>query len=135
MHCDSETRVFAWTVDVPLHIMMNPWLRTRSDTLFCGGLERSEVAKRSGGQRVGQACEILSHLGEPRAAFAPPLVHVDRPVKFELDGVQSAGRVAVMLGDETTGIRLVASDRITKLPHGFLDHVGKQGRATGAVAV
>ncbi len=71
MHGDSEARVFAWTVDVQLHIVVNPQLPVWSDSLFRGGLERSEVAKRNGGQRVGQACEILSHLGESRAAFAP----------------------------------------------------------------
>jgi len=27
---------------------------------------------------------------------------------------------------KTTGIKLVASEPKTKLPHGFLDHVGKQ---------
>ena len=40
-----------------------------------------------------------------------------------------------MLGDETAGIGLVAPDRVTQPGHGFLDHVGQQGGATGAVAV
>ena len=33
----------------------------------------------------------------------------DRAVEFELDGVQSGGRIAVMLGDEAAGIGFVAS--------------------------
>ena len=38
-------------------------------------------------QRVGKLGEISGDLGKSRAAFAPPLVHVDRAVEFELDGV------------------------------------------------
>ena len=38
---------------------------TMSD-LFRRGLERSEVAERNGGQRVGQRGEIRGHLREPR---------------------------------------------------------------------
>jgi hypothetical protein len=49
MHGDSETCVFAWTVGVQLHIVVNLELRVWSDSLFRGGLERSEVAKRNGG--------------------------------------------------------------------------------------
>jgi len=30
-----------------------------SDSLFCGGLERTEVAERNGGQRVGQGLQNL----------------------------------------------------------------------------
>src|SRR5437879_12831498 len=82
--------------------------------LFRRGLEGSEVAERNRGQRIRQCREILNHLREPWPSFAPPLVHVDGAVEFELDGVQSGCRIAVMLGDETAGIRLVASHRITK---------------------
>ena len=49
MQGDSETRVFAWTIDLQLHIVVNPQLPVWSDSLFRGGLERSEVAKRNGG--------------------------------------------------------------------------------------
>ena len=63
------------------------------------------------------------------------LVHVQSAIDFELDGMQARSRVAVVLGDEAAGIGLVASDRIAKRAHGFLDHVGKQACATGAVAV
>ena len=78
------------------------------------GLERAEIAERNIGQRVGQHGKIRHHLRKPRAAFAPPLVHVDRAVELDLDGVQSACRIAVMLGDETAGIGLVAADRIAE---------------------
>ena len=57
--------------------------------LFRGRLERSEIAERNRRQRVRQGGEIGGYLREPRAAFAPPLVHIDRAVEFELDGVQS----------------------------------------------
>ena len=39
-----------------------------------------------------------------------PLVHVERAVDLELDGMQAGGRIAVMLGDEAAGIGLVAAD-------------------------
>src|SRR5260370_24601079 len=46
-------------------------------TLFCRRLEWPEVAERNGGPRIRQRGQIRPHLREPRAAFAPPLVHVD----------------------------------------------------------
>src|SRR3954465_8089666 len=88
------------------------------------GLERSEIAKRHGRERVGHRAEISRHLCEPRSTLAPPLVHVDRAVEFELDGMQAARRIAVMLGDEAAGIGLVAADRIAERAHGRFDHVG-----------
>src|SRR3954465_16054503 len=54
------------------------------------GLERAEIAERYRGQRVRKACEVGDHLRKPRGAFAPPFIHVDRAVEFELHRVQSA---------------------------------------------
>src|SRR3982074_2669931 len=65
-------------------------LRSRpgmTKALFCRCLEWSELAERNGGQRVGQRGEIRHHLREPRAAFAPPLVHVYGTVDFEMGGM------------------------------------------------
>src|SRR5664279_1929798 len=45
--------------------------------LFRRRLERAEIAERHVGQRIGEVGEIGSHLREPVAAFAPPLIHVD----------------------------------------------------------
>ena len=67
----------------------------------------SEVADRElGGQRVGEAARNPRlTLREPRPAFAPPFVHVDRAVQLKLNGVQSGCWIAVMhFGDETAGI-------------------------------
>src|ERR1043166_151694 len=89
-------------------------------------LERPEIAERHLCQRVGERGEIGGHLGKAGPALAPPLVHVDRAVEFELHGVQSARRVAVMLGDETAGIRLVAADRIAEPAHDVLDDIGQK---------
>src|SRR6478735_6866230 len=102
---------------------------------LCRRLEWTEVVQRNGGQSLGQQNEIVGDLGKSGAAFAPALIHVDRAVQFELDGVQAGGRIAVVFGDEAAGIGLVASDRIAKPDHGFLDRVGEQGCATGAVAI
>src|ERR1700728_4528031 len=71
--------------------------------LFGGGLERPEITERHGSQRLGQRSEIRGDLRESGSAFAQAFVHVDRTVEFELDGMQSGRRVAVMLGDETAG--------------------------------
>src|SRR5215216_4948097 len=98
-------------------------------------LERPEIAKRHRRQRIGYRAEISRYLREPRSTLATPLVHVDRAVEFELDGVQPACRIAVMLGDEAAGIGLVAADRIAEPAHGCLDHVGQQRSAARAVAV
>src|SRR5262245_51515945 len=76
--------------------------------LFRSRLERTEFAERDGGEHVGKPREIGRHLRKIRSALAPPLVHIDRAVELELDGVQAARGVAVMLGDEAAGIGLVA---------------------------
>src|SRR6476660_3586200 len=92
--------------------------------LFRCGLERPEIAKRDVRKAFGERDEIMGDLRKAGAALAPPLVHVDGTVELELDGVQSARRIAIVLGDETAGIGLVASDRIAEAAHGVLDHVG-----------
>ena len=81
------------------------------EKLLRRGLERPEVPERHLRQRVGQRSEIGGHLGKAGSALAPALIHIDRAVELELDGVQAAGRVAVMLGDKAAGIGLVAPDQ------------------------
>src|SRR5437870_8619972 len=98
-------------------------------------LERAEIPERDMRQRFRQRAEIGGHLRKAGAALAPPLVHIDRAVELELDGVQSAGRVAIVLGDEAAGIGLVAADRIAEPAHDLLDDIWQQAGATGAVAV
>src|SRR5438270_8759060 len=100
--------------------------REYAQPLLRSRLERAEIAERHRGQRVGEAREIRNHLRKARRAFAAALVHIDRTVELELHGVESARRIAVMLGDEAAGIGLVAADRIAKPAHDFLDEVGKQ---------
>jgi hypothetical protein len=56
--------------------------------LFRSRLKWSELVERNGGQGFGQHGEIGGHLSKSCAAFTPPLIHVDRPVEFELDRVQ-----------------------------------------------
>src|ERR1043166_1817542 len=85
-----------------------------SRRLLRRSLERPEIGERDLRQRIGQRGKIPDHLRKPRPALAPPLVHVDRAVKLELDGMQAGSRVAVMLGDETARIGLVTADRIAE---------------------
>ena len=77
-------------------------------------LEWAEIIKRNRSQRLGQGRKVARHLRKSCAARAPPLIHVDRAVEFELDGMQPGCRVAVMLGDEAAGIGLVTPDRIAE---------------------
>ena len=106
-----------------------------SKSLLRRSLERPEIRERHLRQRVRERGEIGDHLRKARAAFPAPLIHIDRAVEFELHGVQAAGRVTVMLGDEAAGIGLVAAGRLAEPAHGFLDDIGQQARATGAIAV
>src|SRR5258708_34018690 len=85
--------------------------------LLGGRLEWTEVAERNSGERVGECREVRDHLRESWAAFAPSLIHVYRAIKFELDCMQSARGVAVMLSNEAARIRLVAPDRIAEPAH------------------
>src|SRR5207237_1271634 len=75
------------------------------------------------------------HIFEARNPPIFALVHVERAVDLDLRGMKSRGRIAVMFGDKTAGIRLVAQDAVAEIAQGFLDHIGHQRRATGAVAV
>jgi hypothetical protein len=40
-------------------------------------------------------------------------------VDLKLDGMQSRRRIAVMLGDEATSVRLVAANRVSEGPQGL----------------
>ena len=101
--------------------------------LFCRSLERAEFAQGDVGDGVGQHRKVGGDLLEARGALAAALVHVYRAVQFDLDGVQPARRVAVMLGDEATGIGFVAAERIAHAAEAAFDHVGEEpGAGQGA---
>src|SRR5262245_37773507 len=90
---------------------------------------------REGGKAIRERLEVGSQTREGRRALETPLVHVKRAVKFELDGVQAGGRVAVMLGDEASGIWLVAADRVALRPQRRFDRLRHCRHATRAIAV
>src|SRR5450756_3244651 len=82
----------------------------------------SDVYKRQ--QHLRQDSEIGGHACKARAALAPPFVHVDRAVEFELDGMQAGGRIAVMLGDEAAGIGLVPAHGVAQAAQGLFHGLG-----------
>src|SRR5262249_46265771 len=90
---------------------------------------------RDGGKAIGERLEVGSQTREGGRALETPLVHVKRAVEFELDGVQAGGRVAVMLGDEASGIGLVAADRVALRAQRRFDRLRHCRHATGAIAV
>ena len=121
----------------PLVFTSGPFflLTSLPTSLFRCGLERAEIVERDGRQRIRERPEIRRYLPEAWAALALAFIHIDRAVEFDLDGVQAAGRVAVVLGDEAAGVGLVARERVAKAGHHLLDGIRKQRRAARAVAV
>src|SRR5437870_5301180 len=106
-----------------------------SARLLRGGLERSEIGQRDGRAGVGKSGDVGGDPRKIRAALAAALVHVDCAIELDLDRMQRAAGIAVMLGDEAARIGLVAADRVAKALHRVLDHVGQQRRAARAIAV
>ena len=94
-----------------------------------------QLLKRDGGERVGEGLEVRRQPGKTGGALEAALIHIKRPVELQLDRVQPGSGIAIMLGDEATGIRLVAADRVTKpaqgVFHGFRDR-SDAGGAVGA---
>ena len=66
-------------------------------------------------RQLRQRLEVGGQTAEAGGALEAALVHVERAVELELDGMQARGRVAVMLGDEAAGIGLVAAHRVALL--------------------
>src|SRR5262249_19961453 len=85
----------------------------KSRRLFGGGAIRPQLLDRNFGKSIGRYFEFPGQLGKGTGRFVTALVHVQRPVDLELNGVQSGGWVAVMLGDEAAGIGLVTAHRVT----------------------
>src|SRR5262249_27953845 len=90
---------------------------------------------RDGGKAIRERLEVGGQTREGRRVLETPLVHIKRAVELELDGVQAGGRVAVVLGDEASGIRLVAADRVALRAQRRFDRLRHRRHATGAIAV
>src|SRR3954462_2699717 len=91
--------------------------------LFGRGAIRPQLLERDGGKALRQGVEVCRQTIEARGALEAALVHVERTVELELDGVQPPRGIAVMLGDEAAGIGLVAADRVALLAQRRLDHL------------
>src|SRR3546814_16923575 len=76
-----------------------------------------------------------SQAPEARPPHIVLLIHVERPVHLDLNGVHAVQGAAVMPGGETAGIRIVARDRVAHVPQQPFDQVGQLRRTGHAVAV
>src|SRR5258705_3320370 len=85
-----------------------PQRRYSAASLFSGGAIRPQLLDRERRKAIRERFEIGSQASEGRRALEAPLVHVERAVELELDGMQPGSRIAVMLGNEAAGIGLVA---------------------------
>jgi two-component system, cell cycle response regulator CpdR len=94
-----------------------------------------ELLQGNGGDSLGQGLQVSSHPTEGGGALESPLVHVDRAVELELDRVEAGSWIAVVLGDESPGIGLVAAHRIAQRAQGLLRALHHRGGAAGAVTV
>src|SRR2546430_511833 len=75
-------------------------------------LFRGLAGLRDGGfqghrQAIGQARKVGGQPLEPAGALQRALIHVKAAVDLDLHGVDATRRLAVMLGDEAAGVRLV----------------------------
>ena len=72
---------------------------------------------------------------EPRLLPIAALVHVERPVDLDLQGMAAAPRVAVMSGGEPAGIRRVERDRELSLGEKGAGRLDDARRTRRAIAV
>src|SRR3546814_7350194 len=70
-----------------------------------------------------------SQAPEARPPHIVLLIHVERPVHLDLNGVHAVQGAAVMPGGETAGIRIVARDRVAHVPQQPFDQVGQLRRS------
>ena len=117
------------------HDLFRKPVSTFRHALFGRGAVRPQLLDRQRRYLVSQGFEVGGHARKAARLLEPPLVHVERAVEFELDGVQAGGRVAVVLGDEPASIGLVAADRITHLAQHAFDGFRDRRDAARPVAV
>src|SRR5690242_21590901 len=77
--------------------------------LFSRGAVGPQLLERNSSQPVGQKLKVRRQPAEAGGTLEAALIHVERAVELDLDGVQACGRVAVMLGDAAAGVGLVAA--------------------------
>ena len=79
--------------------------------------------------------DVRQHLVHPRQPLDAVLVHVQRALDLDLQGVDTGLGAAVVAGGEAAGIGVVAADAIARLGQNVLGGIGHGLGATGAEAV
>src|ERR1700733_15442650 len=88
----------------------------RKPELFGSGAVGAKLLAGDVVDAIGHGHEVLRDRRERGGALETALIHVERPVDLELYRMQPGGRGAVVLGDETAGIGLVAAHHLAALP-------------------
>src|SRR5262249_56996439 len=84
---------------------------------------------------IGEQFELAGELGKRGGTLIPSLVHIARAIDLKLNGMQSGGRIAVMLGDEATRVRLVAAQGVTEAAHTLFDDLRHYSNTAPARAI
>src|SRR5215472_359363 len=104
-------------------------------SLFCRSPVRMQSLQYSLVEPVGDRLKVPCNCSERVRPLQATLVHVQRTVDLELNRMQAGGRIAIVLGDETSRIGLVAAYRIAPFPERHLDGVRNSAQAAGAVTI